>query len=151
MKILFVCTGNTCRSPMAEGLLRQMAEDAEIDDIEVSSAGIFAFENQAASKNAIAVADSRGVDLRGHRARKITKKQIAESDIVLTMTDSHRGAIVGSFTDDSEKVQTLNGFVQRDGEIMDPFGCSMEVYEQTMLDIVESLELLIEKLVQKKR
>lgn len=133
---------------MAEGVFSQMLENEELEGVEVSSAGIFAFENQPASENAIAVAETRGIDLKKHRAKRMTKKDIESYDLVLTMTESHREAILGSLTSDDGKVQTLNGFVDRTGEVMDPFGCSEEVYEQTILDMTKSLELLLEKIRQ---
>lgn len=148
MKILFVCTGNTCRSPMAEAVLRQMVESEGIEYVQISSAGIFAFENQPASENAIAVTESRGIDLRSHKAKRMTRKQIDEYDLILTMTESHREAILG-ITADGQKVHTLNGYVGRSGEIIDPFGHSVEVYEQTIADMSKSLALLLEKIRQK--
>lgn len=148
MKILFVCTGNTCRSPMAEAVLRQMVEEEGIEDLNIASAGIFAFENQPASENAIAVTEPRGMDLRSHKARRMTKKHIEEYDLILTMTESHREAILG-LTSDGRKVHTLNGYVGRSGEIIDPFGHSVEIYEQTILDMIKSLEMLLEKIRQK--
>lgn len=148
MKILFVCTGNTCRSPMAEAVFRQLLEREGMEGVYVSSAGIFAFESQPASENAVAVTESRGIDLKGHKARRMTKKQIDEYDLILTMTESHREVIMG-ITADSQKVHTLNGYIGKRGEIVDPFGHSVEVYEQTILDMSDSLELLLEKIKRK--
>jgi protein-tyrosine-phosphatase len=149
MKILVICTGNTCRSPMASGMLKEMLEEKGRSDIEVDSAGIFAFEDQSASENAISAAETNGFDLKDHKAKRLDKSLLSKADLVITMTNSHRDAILNFMPSMKSKIFTLNSFVGKEGDIIDPFGCSLEVYEQTLSEIKESLKLLIEKIDEK--
>lgn len=147
MKILLVCTGNTCRSCMAEGLLTDMLKNISKDsEITVQSAGIFAMPNQTASENALVAMKNQSIDLSYHKSKQLTIDMIQESDLVLTMTNGHKQSILQSLPEASEKVYTLKEYVGLGGDIQDPFGGSLVVYEESLRDIKESLELLIEKL-----
>ncbi len=85
MKILFVCSGNTCRSPLAEAVLKRMAEDAGRGDIEVSSAGTQAWDGSPASDGSMLVGMERGLELSAHRSRQLTTEMLEEADIVIVM------------------------------------------------------------------
>lgn len=142
MKILFVCTGNTCRSPMAAALMNKIAENNDLD-ISADSAGIYADAGEPASDEAIAVMSDYGIDLSSHSSRNITDNMIAESDLILTMTEGHK-MMTSALAPD--KIFTICEFAGYDGDIIDPFGGDVEEYEETAEAIYDCLTEIAEKI-----
>tara|TARA_R110002049_G_scaffold2750_2_gene21794 strand:- start:679632 stop:680771 length:1140 start_codon:yes stop_codon:yes gene_type:complete len=136
--IVLVCTGNTCRSPMAETLLRELLRqklDCE-DAVRVLSAGVAAGHGSGAAPQAIEVMGGKGLDLTGHSSRPFDESVVQVADLVLTMTRGHRDAILAGFPDLHDRVFTL----RRDGgDISDPVGMSVEVYESCAQQIESEL------------
>lgn len=122
MNILFVCTGNTCRSPMAAVLMNKIAIEKNLD-VRIDSAGIFAVDGDAASTEAVNVMKEYGIDLSAHRAKKITPELIDESDLILTMTYGQK-TMLGQ----NQKVYTLSEYAGFDYDISDPYGGNEEAY-----------------------
>lgn len=150
-KILIVCTGNTCRSSMAEGLLKKMLQDQGINDIEVSSAGTSVLGSSGANENAIAVLESRGIDLSTHRSTQVTKEMIEKADLILTMTVRHRENLIQLCPGAADKTFTLKEYAGpgnngNDLDIADPFGLSKEHYEHCANEIYRYLEKVVEKI-----
>ena len=142
-KILFVCTGNTCRSPMAEAILRNYNRP----DIEVKSAGVYAYGGEAASANAVKMLDKHNIK-HNHASSSLKVEDIKWATYILTMTESHKQLIALSYPQAIEKTFTLKEFVDEtceDRDISDPFGGNEQIYEQTF----QELSLWIEKLVEK--
>ncbi len=126
--IAVVCTGNTCRSPMAETLLREkLSKRIGCDNaVRVLSAGVAASSGSGASPQAVEVMGKRGLDLTGHSSRPLDDSVMNVADLVLTMTRGHRAAILAAWPDMHDRVFTL----RRDGgDISDPVGMAVEVYE----------------------
>ncbi|MBR4726632.1 MAG: low molecular weight protein arginine phosphatase [Clostridia bacterium] len=118
--VVFVCTGNTCRSPMAEGIFKKLLAERGITDVEASSAGIFAMTGDAATENAVRAAERFGADLSDHRARRLTEYLLDEADLFVCMTREH-AATLGLYVP-PEKLTVLG-----DG-IPDPYGGDLETY-----------------------
>lgn len=142
MNILFVCTGNTCRSPMAAGLMNKIAMERDLD-VRIESAGIFANEGENASSEAIVVMRKYGVDLTGHHAQPINEELIEKSDLILTMTPAHK-LIFESVA--ADKTYTLCEYAGLDYDIADPYGGSVEDYEKTAKQIEEAVLRVADKI-----
>jgi protein-tyrosine-phosphatase len=141
--VLFICTGNLCRSPMAEVLLRARLardEDEARRDWRVGSAGVWTTDDRPASAHAIAEMAQRGIDLRDHRSRNVTRDMMAEADLVLVMTRAHAEALGAAFPDCAHKVHLLSEMVGRMYDIGDPYGGTRLEYSYT----AQELALLIE-------
>lgn len=142
MNILFVCTGNTCRSPMAAAMFNKVAVERNLD-VRIESAGIFANEGENASSEAIIAMQSYGIDLTGHHAQQINEELIKESDLILTMTPAHK-MVFNNVADG--KVYTLCEYVGLDYDIDDPFGGDVDDYMETAKQIETAVVLLADKL-----
>jgi ribose 5-phosphate isomerase B len=119
-RILFICTGNTCRSPMAAGLFAKMLQERGETGIEVTSAGLAAVDGAPASAGAMEVMRRFGVDLSGHRTRRLTRKMVLAADLVLTMTKRHKEAVLALLPEATGKVFTLQEFAGRFAGSTDP-------------------------------
>ncbi|WP_426450443.1 low molecular weight protein arginine phosphatase [Paenibacillus sp. S-38] len=114
-RILFVCTGNTCRSPMAEGLMRRVAADEGLTGLEVRSAGVAAMEGTPASGHAASVLEARGCPAPS-ASTYLNQSAVDWADLILTMTSSHKRHTIQLYPEAVDKVHTLKEYVQDDAE-----------------------------------
>ena len=134
MNILVVCTGNTCRSPLAEALLRSALGSLG----SVSSAGTGAWPGAPATEGAYLVGLENGLDLSSHRARMLTRELVADADLILTMSGQHAARVVD--LGGASKVHLLGEFAGRTGpgaEVNDPFGGDLDEYRETYAELAE--------------
>ncbi|MGI9043322.1 MAG: low molecular weight protein arginine phosphatase [Gemmatimonadaceae bacterium] len=147
MKVLFVCSGNTCRSPLAEAVLKRMAADADRSDIEVSSAGTQAWDGSPASDGSLLVGMERGLELSAHRSRQLTTEMLEEADLVLVMAPSHLAQAKEMHP--PANVHLLGGYVAggiNASTVQDPFGGDLAAYRETADDIERELQGILEKI-----
>lgn len=147
MKILFVCTGNTCRSPMAAKIMQKKAIESKLN-LEVQSAGIFALEGYPASEHAKSIMKEYGM-ADHHETTRISNEILKWADIVLTMTMEHKRILNEQWPEYTDKVYSLKEFIRSENgtnhhlDIEDPFGGSVEIYRSTAKEIEEAIDQMI--------
>lgn len=149
--ILFICTGNTCRSPMAEGIFNKLAKDNSIDAI-ASSAGLWAADGMKVSDHAVEAVEQYNVDISDHLSSPLTIEVVEGADLILTMTDGHKMQLLNALEEGARyKVYTLKEYVYGDGDIniMDPFGLDLDTYIATAGEIYNALDTMINRIAEK--
>lgn len=150
--VLFVCTGNTCRSPMAEEMMRRLAKEFNVD-VEVRSAGVFAHDGSPASPHTQTLLRERGWD-ENHSSQMINEDLLNWADIVLTMTQQHKETLRSLYGNINESIYTLKEYSallrnemlnEIDLDIKDPFGGSLDNYRDCHNEIEMEIRNILEK------
>lgn len=145
-KVLFICTGNTCRSPMAEAIFNKMLQnrDPSSHEIKSASAGLYALDNDEATPQAIEVMRNVGIDLSQHRSRSVDEKMLQEVDLILTMARHHCQQLQEQFPHVQHKVYTLAEYAGLPEEdVSDPYGQGIEAYRLARQQIESLLKRII--------
>ena len=151
MKIMIICTGNICRSAMAEAMLKKIIEQEKISNVEVCSSGIYAETGDVSTIDAIETMQEYNINLKEHRATNTKESPIQTMDLILCATLSHKILVVQDYPELKEKVYTIKeyaGFVKegKGYDIADPWGCSIATYRKCATEIENCLKEIVKKL-----
>ncbi len=145
--VVFVCTGNTCRSPMAQGLLQKFLDDNNVKTVDVKTAGVMTIPGLLPTPEAVQVMDSADIDIRKHRSAPLTPEMIRKADLVLGMTPFHVQFALRMSDDARDKTFLLKEYTKSDlknYQITDPMGATLEVYKRVYREIKLAIEKLSE-------
>ena len=146
--ILFICTGNTCRSPMATGYLTKLLEDHGVKNVDVKSAGVMTVAGLLPTQETVLLLEEVGVDIKKHRSLPLTPDIIRKSDIILGFTPFHVQSAIRLSDEARGKTFMLKEYVGGDprrARIQDPMGCTLEVYRRVFNEITKACDKLTEK------
>ena len=141
--VVFVCTGNTCRSPMAAAIATSIFKEHELD-ITVLSVGVAADDGFPASENAIGAMHEENIDLKPHRSTQISEEILSGASLILTMTAGHL-RIVKTLHPKSNAF-TLGEYANNSNDVSDPYGGSLEIYRQCAAQIKQLLTASVAKI-----
>jgi protein-tyrosine phosphatase len=147
-KVLFVCTANVCRSPMAEAIFNALAEERDLP-FRAESAGTAALEGRSLDPNAVAALEEVGIYPEAHRARQVRETMIEESELVLVMSVQHAAALHRLCSNQSRKIHALpryaTGSCSEEG-VPDPHGHTMVAYRSSVRQLYEYLERVVDRI-----
>jgi protein-tyrosine-phosphatase len=147
--VLFVCTANICRSPMAAALFNKiLKEEGFIDEWIVESAGTWSLENQPAAEKTQKVLRNRGLDVSGHSSRRVSRQLLASFDLILTMEEGQKEALRVEFPEFASKIFLLSEVANAQGNIDDPIGLTLIDFEDTAKQLESYLEKGFNKIVE---
>jgi len=159
--ILFICTGNTCRSAMAEGIFKKILKERTKDDskFNILSAGISALPGMNPTPEAIKVMTEKGIDISRHIATQVKEDLVKKADLILVMSKTHKDYIKTKFTFAQNKIYLLKEFAQisefksiqktdENYEVVDPLGRPIEFYRTIARDLEENLENILDKILE---
>ncbi len=145
-RVVFVCTGNTCRSPIAEGVFRALLPRGRRESVEVFSAGTDAVFGVAATEEAVRAASEQGIDIRGHRSRPLTRELVFAADLVVVMSRRHAESVRREAPEAAGKILLLGDLLPATDpsagkDLPDPFGGPLEAYRGALEAIRSALRL----------
>ncbi len=147
--ILFVCTANICRSPMASAIFKEMlGENQASGEWQVESAGTWALDDQPAADGSQTVMSERGLDISDHRAQGVSRELLQTFDLILTMEWGHKEALRTEFPEIASRLHLLSEMANQTGNVDDPYGGPITGYEQTAEEIEELLRVGYDKILE---
>ena len=151
MKVMFICTGNTCRSVMAKAIFEKILAEEGIKNIEVYSSGIYAEDGDGPAMYAIETMKEINIDITGHRSINIKKSKIEEMDIILCSTLSQKLMVLQMYPNLKNNIFTIKEYANKENEnedldIKDPWGYDLTIYRKCANELKKYLKKIANKL-----
>ena len=146
--VIFICTGNICRSAMADWYLKKRLKDLNLEDrVKVTSAGTHTLGDEKATDYAKKAIEKYGADIKDHKSTAINESNILEADYILVMTNRHKQDVIAKYNQVAEKVHLMKEYIENQDymDIDDPWGFNMNIYEKCAKEIVECTEEFIKR------
>ncbi len=147
--VLFVCTGNTCRSPMAQALFNKKAETMPGERWYARSAGVAAKAGSAASEHVVNLLADQGIALKDHLAKQLSREMMSEATVVITMNSVQRDLLLLYFPEYEEKIFSIADYTGSGEDVADPYGGDEEDYAKTLGQLTELIDKIFDRLLSK--